>query len=137
MKGKICSKCKLKECAKNHTYCNECTKQIHKESNIKKYIKRPYNGYIYIITNPAWNNWVKIGRALDIDARIGCYNTSSPYRDYKVVYYTKINNPNMMENFLYDKYGKKNNEWFNISVENAIKTIEEYKQYYNELLINL
>jgi hypothetical protein len=137
MNGKICSKCKLKECVKNHTYCNECTKQIHKESNIKKYINNPYNGYIYIVTNPAWNNWVKIGRALDVEARIRCYNTSSPHRDYEAVYYTKINNPNMMENFLYDKYGNQNNEWFNISVENAIKTIEEYKKYYNNLILEL
>jgi hypothetical protein len=137
MKAKICSRCKLKECVEKHTYCNDCTKQIHKEKSIKKYINHPYNGYIYIITNPAWNNWLKIGRALNVDRRIDTYNTSSPYRDYKSIYYTKIKDPNMMENFLYDKYGKKNNEWFNISVENAIKTIEEFKEYYNNLIQEL
>ncbi len=133
MKDKICSKCKLKECAKNHTYCNDCTKQIWKEVNINKYKNNPYNGYIYIVSNPAWNNWVKIGRALNIENRIRGYNTSSPYRDYKMIYYVKVNNPTMLENFFYNKYGKQNHEWFNITAENAIKTIEEYKQQFEKL----
>ena len=135
MKNKICSKCKLKEITKEkHTYCNECIKQMWKEVNINKYKNSPYNGYIYIIVNPAWNNWVKIGRALNVDSRIKSYNTSSPYRDYKIIHYVKVSNPNIIENFFYNKYGKQNNEWFNITAEKAIKTIEECREYYNNLI---
>ena len=135
---KICSKCKIKAHeTEKHSYCNDCTKQIWKESNYKKYLNHPYNGYVYILTNPSWVGWVKIGRATNIDNRLRSYNTSSPYRDYKIVYYKKINNPSIIENYFNDKYGNHNNEWFNISIANAIETIEECREYYNNLIQTL
>jgi len=39
-------------------------------------------GYVYVISNPAWPDWVKVGMAIDADDRCSSYQTSSPLRDY-------------------------------------------------------
>ena len=41
-------------------------------------------GQVYIITNPAWEGWVKVGMAVDANDRAGNYQTASPYRDYEL-----------------------------------------------------
>ena len=41
-------------------------------------------GYLYIITNPSFPNWVKVGTTTNFKARLQGYQTSSPFRDYKV-----------------------------------------------------
>ena len=45
-----------------------------KAIEIKKEVMALYDkhvsGYVYAITNPAWDGWVKIGMAVDIDRRI-------------------------------------------------------------------
>ena len=43
-------------------------------------------GQVYILTNPAWEGWVKVGMAVDAVDRTGNYQTSSPYRDYELGY---------------------------------------------------
>ena len=43
-------------------------------------------GYVYVITNKAWPEWVKIGRAIDANDRLRSYQTNSPLRDYWIVY---------------------------------------------------
>ena len=40
-------------------------------------------GFVYIITNPAYPGYVKIGKALDVLSRLNSYHTYSPKRDYK------------------------------------------------------
>ena len=43
-------------------------------------------GYLYIITNSAWPNFIKIGITTDLDKRLQQYQTGSPHRDYRIVY---------------------------------------------------
>ena len=43
-------------------------------------------GYVYVITNAAWPEWVKVGMAIDADDRLNGYQTSSPFRDYELQY---------------------------------------------------
>ena len=124
---KKCPSCKEIEIPKNKSYCRACCKAIGRKYYGEKYNYKPYDGYIYVITNKAWEGWVKIGRATDVSKRIGAYNTSSPYRDYEAVYFTKTKNPFIIEMYFIDTYGDDNNEWFNISVEEAIKSIEDLK----------
>lgn len=44
------------------------------------------SGYIYIIRNPAWPEFIKIGITDDLDKRLASYQTSSPFRDYTLLY---------------------------------------------------
>ncbi len=43
-------------------------------------------GYVYAVCNPAWKGWYKVGMAVDAADRCSGYQTSSPFRDYKVSY---------------------------------------------------
>jgi len=42
-------------------------------------------GQVYIIQNPAFPSWCKVGMAVDAQDRLKQYQTSSPYRDYELV----------------------------------------------------
>lgn len=41
-------------------------------------------GYVYIVTNPAWLGYVKIGAAKALEGRLADYQTASPLRDFKL-----------------------------------------------------
>ena len=75
-------------------------------------------GEVYVINNPAWKNWYKIGRAVDAEDRCYVYQTSSPYRDYAVVASIEVAHGVMGEKIahsLAEGLCKKNNkEWFYI-----------------------
>ena len=44
------------------------------------------SGYLYIIKNKAWPDWVKIGITENLDKRLNNYQTSSPFRDFEIMY---------------------------------------------------
>jgi len=41
-------------------------------------------GFVYVITNKAWPEYVKIGRAFNPESRLSLYQTHSPKRDYEL-----------------------------------------------------
>ena len=77
---------------------NMFLKNIHyiKQEDIKTFegaafhlyqaMKNLDEGYVYIITNPCWKGWIKVGMAIDAEDRCKQYQTSSPFRDYKLCY---------------------------------------------------
>jgi hypothetical protein len=58
-------------------------------SSLENY-ERSKEGEVYIIHNPAFPGWVKVGMAVDSLDRLKQYQTSSPYRDYKLVKSYKV-----------------------------------------------
>ena len=100
-------------------------KKIAKEGN--KNALEAYNktkeGYVYIITNPAWEGWVKIGMAVDADDRGNGYQTSSPFRDYKIEHVVVTNNRRAAEaeaHKLANKIAREvRGEWFKLDIEQA------------------
>tara|TARA_B100002052_G_scaffold217974_1_gene199947 strand:+ start:507 stop:1274 length:768 start_codon:yes stop_codon:yes gene_type:complete len=50
----------------------------------KSYDKK---GYVYVLENPAWNNWFKVGCSINIEQREDSYQTYSPFRDSKMIYW--------------------------------------------------
>lgn len=91
-------------------------------------------GYVYIITNSAWPDWVKIGMAVDAEDRLNSYQTSSPFRDYKIEHVIVTNNRRAAEAEAHKSAAKiakeTKGEWFKISIEQA-------KDVLNKLSINL
>ena len=83
-------------------------------------------GYVYAITNPAWPEWVKIGMAVDADDRCNGYQTSSPFRDYKLEHVVVASNRRAAEaeaHKVATKIAKEvRGEWFKLDIEQA-KTI--------------
>jgi|GEM_PF-4419113 len=43
-------------------------------------------GSLYVITNPAWPGYVKMGRTTNAASRFRTYQTASPHRDYRLFY---------------------------------------------------
>ena len=86
------------------------------------------SGHVYAITNSAWPEWVKIGKAVDAEDRLSSYQTSSPMRDYTMIHYAYSDDRNVSERQAHEqaaKLGEKRNEWFKISREEAIVVIEQ------------
>lgn len=93
-------------------------------------------GQVYIITNPAWEGWIKVGMAIDANDRCNGYQTSSPMRDYKLQYTKDFNDRRAAEAQAHKLCGKKalqqNGEWFKINIKDAIKLIESITEEQNE-----
>ena len=84
-------------------------------------------GEVYVITNPAFPDWVKIGMAVDSVDRLKGYQTSSPHRDYKLEYSRPFSDRRKAEaeaHTISQQSHTKSGEWFKMSVQDAINVIE-------------
>lgn len=85
-------------------------------------------GYVYIITNPAWPECVKVGMAKSPDGRLGGFQTYSPYRDYEAYHvfhckdYAKAEQK--AHKIMESKFTRAQGEWFLCSAADALKTLE-------------
>lgn len=84
-------------------------------------------GYVYVITNPAWDGWVKVGMAIDAEDRLAGYQTSSPFRDYELTYSVYCDDRRLSERKAHKAVGLLANcrkgEWFQLPVEDAVDCI--------------
>ena len=102
-------------------------------SSLEKY-ESSVEGQVYVITNPNFPDWVKVGMAIDAEDRLNSYQTSSPFRDYVLQYYYDVNNRRAAENEAHTELQKsyeRKGEWFKCTPEEArvvvSSTAEEYK----------
>ena len=94
---------------------------------MKKQTKK--DGFVYIISNSNFKGYYKIGVTHDIDARLRSYQTSSPFRNYKVEYYVKHPNcyfaeKKIQENMKYFATDRKN-EWFQCQLHMIKSRLDE------------
>ena len=86
-------------------------------SSLINYVKC-VKGEVYIISNPAWKSWYKIGKAVDSEDRCNGYQTSSPHRDYSIVSKISVSNRGMGEKIAHSlaegMSRERSNEWFRI-----------------------
>jgi hypothetical protein len=111
---------------------------LHKPGNYKSLddawshnkIETVNQGDVYAITNSAWEGWVKIGKAVDSEDRLNGYQTSSPFRDYKIFLSLQVDNRHEAEQFmhrLFSKYAEeRRGEWFKISRDTTKELFNEY-----------
>ena len=95
-------------------------------SSLENY-KRSKEGQVYIITNPAWPEWVKIGMAVDAEDRCNGYQTGSPMRDYKLMYTVSTKDRRKAEAMAHKtaaKVAERRGEWFKMSVGQAKECIQ-------------
>lgn len=92
-------------------------------------IDKVENGDVYIISNPAWPGWYKVGKAVSAYDRLNGYQTSSPFRDYKVEYYQHFNNHHDAETSVHNMLAAKGiefrKEWFKTDLETIKNVISE------------
>lgn len=95
-------------------------------SSLQNY-ERSNEGQVYIIVNPSWPDWVKIGMAVDAEDRCNGYQTSSPFRDYKVVYAVDTKDRRKSEALAHkaaEKIAERRGEWFKMSIGQAKECIQ-------------
>jgi len=82
-------------------------------------------GEVYILKNPAWKDWYKVGKAVDATDRCKSYQTSSPHRDYELVTFVKVDDRNasekLMHNYFTFKSKERRGEWFHLTNYNKSK----------------
>lgn len=87
-------------------------------SSLEKY-ESSTEGQVYIITNPCFPEWVKVGMAVDAEDRLRGYQTSSPFRDYELFYSWSVHDRRAAEteahSILKEWTAGKKNEWFKCS----------------------
>ena len=132
--------------SRHHYLCNSCHNQersryyyLNKYKNLKNKVEilnlehlsrfnQIKEGFVYVLTNPAWKGWIKVGMAVDADDRCSAYQTGSPHRDYTVKYKRFFKNRRVAEEkahlLLSDIASDVNGEWFNVTEHNAQKVID-------------
>jgi hypothetical protein len=87
-------------------------------------------GFVYVITNPAWDDYCKIGRAFDPESRLKGYQTSSPFRDYELYgarYFDNAAQAEMEMHMRLAKY-REEGEWFYIDPATALVEIDKLQE---------
>tara|TARA_B100000530_G_scaffold298441_1_gene218233 strand:- start:407 stop:955 length:549 start_codon:yes stop_codon:yes gene_type:complete len=103
--------------------------------DIQKEVEALYNqyisGHLYVLSNPAWKGWHKVGMAVDAHDRCAAYQTSSPFRDYKIEYFKSFEDRRAAEkeaHVLLEQTAKeRRGEWFKISVLKIKEQLETIK----------
>ena len=106
---------------------------LHKPGNFKSLddawshnkIESVNEGEVYIIVNDAWPEWVKVGKAVISEDRLKGYQTSSPFRDYRIVATLSTTNRHVKEREMHKVFThfseERKGEWFKIDNVTAIK----------------
>ena len=114
---------------------NNNTLEFIKKESIAMFDKISH-GEVYIITNPAWKGWIKIGMAVESKDRLKGYQTSSPLRDYKLRYSKAFLNRRDAETKAHtlcsEHATEVENEWFKMPINKAINLIESITEEQNE-----
>jgi hypothetical protein len=85
-------------------------------------------GQVYIITNPNFPEWIKVGMAIDSEDRLNGYQTSSPFRDYSLFTSWSVDDRRSAESeahSLLEKSFDRRGEWFKCKPEQAQEAVAE------------
>lgn len=94
-------------------------------SSLAKY-EASVEGQVYVITNPGFPEWVKVGMAIDSEDRLNGYQTSSPFRDYMLNYKWDVNDRRAAESEAHTKLQElyeRRSEWFKCTPEQAQEVV--------------
>lgn len=96
-------------------------------SSFSNYDKVP-TGDVYIITNKAWPEWIKVGKAGDAVDRLKGYQTSDPFRSYELKHSVTVDNRHTAEARAHKALEllseDRKNEWFKVDLPTAVRCIE-------------
>ena len=90
-------------------------------------------GQVYVITNPNFPEWVKVGMAVDAEDRLNNYQTSSPFRDYTLVSAWSVTDRRSAESEAHQELQKlydRRSEWFRCTAEQAKEVCEKTAESY-------
>ncbi len=85
-----------------------------------------FKKYVYVISNPKYKGMYKVGIASDYKKRLNSYQTSDPYRNYKLEYQIHTHLFREIEKHIHDRFDNMF-EWVKADLNDIISTIENYK----------
>ena len=95
-------------------------------SSLQNY-ERSKEGQVYILRNPAFPSWCKVGMAVDAQDRLKHYQTSSPYRDYELIKAYNTENRREAEaqaHALLEVHYARRGEWFVCDASLAVTKLD-------------
>ena len=101
-------------------------------SSLAKY-ETSVEGQVYVIVNPNFSEWVKVGMAIDSEDRLNGYQTSSPFRDYALVSSWDVNDRRAAETEAHTELQKlyeRRSEWFKCTPEQAQEVVSGIARNY-------
>lgn len=101
-------------------YVNNYRKDYVRKNKIR--IKYKMSGYIYIICNPAWKDYIKLGRTKNINYRLSQYQIGSPFKDYEIYFSCYTTDLAAIE-YYFSNNIEGNYEWFKIDKDKAVDII--------------
>ena len=92
--------------------------------------KAVHSGFVYVITNKAWPDHCKIGRAFDPESRLGSYQTGTPHRDYKLTGSRYFDDAAMAEREIHMRLAsaRAEGEWFFMDPRAALVEIDKLQE---------
>ena len=96
-------------------------------------IESTSEGDVYAVVNPAWEGWVKIGKASFADDRLNGYKTSSPHIDYTILARISTDDRHekelVMHQLFEDNAESRKGEWFKITkADTVLLFLQENKE---------
>ena len=94
-------------------------------SSLSKY-ESSVEGQVYVVVNPNFPEWVKVGMAIVSEDRLNNYQTSSPFRDYVLNYKWNVSDRRAAESESHTELHKlyeRRSEWFKCTPEQAQEVV--------------
>lgn len=80
------------------------TRRENTKIKIVKSGNKTESGIVYIVSNPAFEGYLKIGMTKDLNSRMKTYQTCDPLRRFKVEHWKIVENAKITETFLLKHY---------------------------------
>jgi hypothetical protein len=87
-------------------------------------------GYVYVITNAAYPEWVSVGHSRSPTRRLTSYNRGSPFRDFVIEHKELFDDRFVAEKDVHrtlDALFDRKREWFKCSAQTAINVIKNVR----------
>lgn len=103
-------------------------------NDINELVTRLYHqekaGDVYAIIHPLRKGWVKIGKAMVAENRLGSYQTADPFREYKLLCKLRVEDNAKAEKDLHSLFeveaSERKLEWFKISQKKTKELFDEF-----------
>ena len=91
-------------------------------------LNAPDKGFVYLVTSPSFEGWVKLGQSSNVETRYRSYNHANPRKDFKLDCYREVENKYRGELLLIEELKKvsikaSGREWFKVKNKNKVINI--------------
>jgi hypothetical protein len=114
---------------------NRSSRELRARTPVSAEVLR--GGYVYLLQNPSWPGWIKIGKAANLENRLSSFNTSAPHTETLFEYITwfesdfALDIEQAVHAYLSNNFPRnpnqptRNGEWYFIEQKLVIQTIQQ------------